>query len=55
MPGIPASLHFFVFEPRAVALHASLLGVTALLAAVYPMWLVATLPIAATLRNEVVS
>ena len=55
MPGIPAALHFFVFEPRALALHAALLAVTAVLAAVYPMWLVATLPIATTLRNEVVS
>jgi hypothetical protein len=36
-------------------LHAALLAVTAVLAAVYPMALVATLPIAATLRNEVVS
>ena len=55
MPGIPAALHFFVFEPRALALHAALLAVTAVLAAAYPMWLVATLPIATTLRNEVVS
>ena len=55
MPGIPVSLHFFVFEPRALMLHGALLAVTALLAAVYPMALVATLPIAATLRNEVVS
>lgn len=55
MPGIPASLHFFVFEPRALVMHAALLAITALLAAVYPMQLVATLPIATTLRNEVVS
>jgi putative ABC transport system permease protein len=55
MPGIPVALHFFVFEPRALVLHIVLLAVTALLAAVYPMRLVATLPIAATLRNEVVS
>jgi putative ABC transport system permease protein len=55
MPGIPAALHFFVFEPRALVLHASLLVVTAVLAAVYPMRLVAALPIAATLRNEVIS
>jgi len=55
MPGIPAALHFFVFEPRALWLHSALLAVTAVLAAVYPMRLVATLPIAATLRNEVVS
>jgi ABC-type lipoprotein release transport system permease subunit len=55
MPGIPVPLHFFVFEPRALVLHGTLLAVTAVLAAVYPMWLVARLPIAATLRNEVVS
>jgi putative ABC transport system permease protein len=55
MPGIPASMHFFVFEGRALLWHGALLAVTALLAAVYPMWLVSTLPIATTLRNEVVS
>jgi putative ABC transport system permease protein len=55
MPGLPDQLHFFVFEPRALAVHAALLAVTAVLAALYPMWLVATLPIATTLRNEVVS
>ncbi len=55
MPGIPASMHFFVFEPRALSLHVALLVATALLASAYPMWLVARLPIATTLRNEVVS
>lgn len=54
MPGIPAAMHFFVFEPRALAVHAALLVATALLASAYPMWLVARLPIATTLRNEVV-
>jgi putative ABC transport system permease protein len=54
MPGIPAAMHFFVFEPRAVMLHAGLLVATTVLASAYPMWLVARLPIAATLRNEVV-
>jgi putative ABC transport system permease protein len=55
MPGIPASMHFFVFEGRTLALHGVLLAITALLAAAYPVWLVSTLPIATTLRNEVVS
>ena len=55
IPGIPASLHFFVFQPRALAVHAALFAVTAVAAALYPMRLVATLPIAATLRREVVS
>jgi putative ABC transport system permease protein len=54
MPGIPAAMHFFVFEPRALALHVALLAATTLLASSYPKWLVARLPIAATLRNEVV-
>jgi ABC-type lipoprotein release transport system permease subunit len=55
MPGIPADLHFFVFEWRALAIHLALLALTALLAALYPMRVVARLPIAATLRDEVIS
>ena len=55
MPGIPGNLHFFVFQPRALILHVALLALTAALAALYPVWLAARLPIAATLRNEVVS
>ncbi len=55
MPGVPADLHFFVFEPRALVLHVGLLTVASLAAAAYPMRIVATLPIAATLRREVVS
>ena len=55
MPGIPEQLHFFVFEPQALGIHVALLAATAILAALYPMRIVARLPIAATLRNEVVS
>ena len=55
MPEIPAAMHFFVFEPRALGLHGLLLALTAVLAAVYPMRLVARLPIAATLRSEMVT
>ena len=55
MPGLPVKLHFFVFEPQALAIHVSLLVATAVIAALYPMWLVARLPIATTLRNEVIS
>ena len=55
MPGLPEKLHFFVFEPRAVWLYAALLLLTALLAALYPIYLAARLPIAATLRKETVS
>lgn len=53
MPGIPVDLHFFVFQPRAILVHLLLLAATAVLAAVYPMRLVARLPIAGTLREEV--
>jgi putative ABC transport system permease protein len=55
MPGIPAELHFFVFEPKALLVHGALLFATAVIAALYPMRIVARLPIAATLRNEVIS
>ena len=54
MPGIPTDLHFFVFQPEALWMHAALLAATAILAALYPMRIVASLPIAATLRNEVI-
>jgi putative ABC transport system permease protein len=55
MPQIPENLHFFVFEPQALGVHAALLAATAIVAALYPMRIVARLPIAATLRDEVIS
>lgn len=55
IPGIPADVHFFVYRHEAVAVHVVLLTATALIAALYPMQAVARLPIASTLRNEVVS
>ena len=54
MPGLPEQLHFFVFEPRALAIHLVVLATTAVVAAGYPVWLATRLPIAATLRREVV-
>ena len=54
MPGVPAELHFFVLEREALAIHLTLLVLTALLAAAYPMRIVSRLPIAATLRDEVI-
>jgi putative ABC transport system permease protein len=54
MPGLPERLHFFVFEPRALVIHAVLFVITAAAAAAYPVWLTSRLPIAATLRREVV-
>lgn len=55
MPSIPTDVHFFVFEPGALGVHMALLVFTALVAALYPMRIVARLPIAATLRDEVIS
>jgi putative ABC transport system permease protein len=55
MPGLPAGLHFFVFEGPSVALHAAVLSATALVASAYPVWLSVKLPIAQTLRQEIVS
>ncbi len=54
MPGIPADLHFFVFEGTALAIHVGLLAATAIIAALYPMRIVSSLSIAATLRDEVI-
>jgi putative ABC transport system permease protein len=54
IPGIPADVHFFVFQPSALAVHLLLLAATAVIAALYPIRIVARLPIAATLRDEVV-
>jgi ABC-type lipoprotein release transport system permease subunit len=55
MPGIPSSVTFFAFEPRALVLHTGLMAATAVVAALYPMRLVGRLPIAATLRGEAVT
>ena len=55
LPEVPADLRFFVFEPRALLVYAALLSVAAIGAALYPMQIVARLPIAATLRREVIS
>ena len=53
MPGIPTDLHFFVFQPQTLWIHLALLTATAIIAALYPMRIVARLPIAGTLREEV--
>ena len=55
MPGIPVELHFFVFEAQVAMTYALLLAAAGALAAVYPVWLAARLPITETLRREVVS
>jgi putative ABC transport system permease protein len=55
LPGIPADLRFFVFEPRALVFYLALLVTASIAAAAYPMRIVSTLPIAATLRREAIS
>ena len=55
LPGIPINLHFFVFQLQSVALYAALIAATGVLAAAYPAFLAARLPINATLRRETVS
>jgi len=55
LPGLPVGLHFFVFEPSALAIYVALLVAASIGAAGYPVRIVSTLPIAATLRREVVS
>jgi putative ABC transport system permease protein len=54
MPGLPEALHFFVFERRALFIHLAVFAVTAAASAAYPIWLAARLPIAETLRREVI-
>jgi putative ABC transport system permease protein len=54
MPGLPDGLHFFVFERRALIVHLAVFGITAAASSAYPIWLAARLPIAETLRREVV-
>jgi putative ABC transport system permease protein len=54
-PGLPAAIHFFVFEPRDAWTALGLLTVAGILAGVYPSWHGASLPIAVTLREEAVA
>jgi putative ABC transport system permease protein len=55
MPGLPEQLHFFAADPSALVRLAAILAVSAVLAAIYPIWIASRLPIADTLRREVVS
>jgi putative ABC transport system permease protein len=51
-PGLPAALSFFVPEPRSLAIAGAILLVAGSVAGLYPAWLAARAPIAATLRAE---
>lgn len=54
-PGLPASIDFFLFQPRAAVLSLGLLVLSGLAAGAYPAWRAASLPIARTLREEAVA
>ena len=49
-PGLPAAISFFVPDARALAIAATVLLAAGALAGLYPAWLAARAPIAATLR-----
>jgi putative ABC transport system permease protein len=51
-PGLPAAISFFVPDGRTLAIAASVLLAAGGLAGLYPAWLAARAPIAATLRSE---
>jgi putative ABC transport system permease protein len=51
-PGLPAAFSFFVPRRESLATAALVLLVTGSLAGLYPAWLAARAPIAATLRSE---
>ena len=51
-PGLPAAISFFVPDARALVIAASVLLAAGALAGLYPAWLAARAPIAATLRSE---
>ncbi len=54
-PGLPAAIDFFLFEPRDAWVSLGLLAGCGVLAGVYPAWRGASLPVAATLREEAVA
>ena len=51
-PGLPAAFSFFVARPPSIALAGVVLLGTGAIAGLYPAWLAASTPIAATLRAE---
>jgi putative ABC transport system permease protein len=53
-PGLPAAIDFFLFQPRSAWTALGLLGVSGIVAGIYPAWRGASLPIASTLRRDAV-
>ncbi len=54
-PGLPEAIDFFVVTPRALLMTVLFLLLAGAAAALYPAWRAASLPIAATLREEAVA
>jgi putative ABC transport system permease protein len=53
-PGLPVTIDFFLFQPRSAWTALGLLGLSGIVAGIYPAWRGASLPIAATLRRDAV-
>jgi putative ABC transport system permease protein len=53
-PGLPAAIDFFLFEPKDAWTALGMLTAAGILAGIYPSWRGASLPIAATLREEAI-
>ena len=53
-PGLPERIDFFLFQPRSAWIALGMLAISGVLAAAYPSWRSASLPIATTLRQEAV-
>lgn len=54
-PGMPATFHFFVFQPYDAGIALGMLTLAGILAGIYPAWRASSLPIAGTLRREAVA
>jgi len=54
-PGLPEAIDFFLFQPRDAWIAVAMLAASGILAGLYPAWRGASLPIAATLREEAVA
>jgi putative ABC transport system permease protein len=54
-PGLPEAIDFFLFQPSDAWRALGLLAACGILAGVYPAWRGASLPIAATLREEAIA
>ena len=53
-PGLPDAIDFFLFQPDSALRAIGLLVMSGIAAGIYPAWRAASLPVAATLREEAV-